>query len=233
MLSAALSQIWDFLRKNGNYLAWGSLVTAAIVLGVVLYFSKTRKEARAVQTQFTRLSMMSSSEERLAGFEELAAKDSHEKWAALATVGVAGEYATRLILRWPMLSGAERQELRRQAEAYYRRVIQRFPRQEVAVAKARFGLGKLAENWGEIEAARSEYQMVRQVAGLAGHPIVGAAEEALARMEYYRGKLYMPTTAEARTQPTTDRAETAPATQPAAAASAGRKRMPRPHLNYP
>ena len=214
VLQVELSQVWDFLRKKGNYLAWGSLVAAAIVLVVVWYVRKVRAEAQAVQTQFTRLSMMSSGPERLAGFEELAAKESHPTWAALSTVRVAGEYAMQLILRWPTLSGAERQELRRQAEAYYRRVLEKFPRQELAAAKARFGLGKLAENWGELEAARSEYQMIRQMAGLAGYPIVGAAEQALARMDQFRGRVYMPTTAEALTRPTSGPAS-GPATRPA------------------
>ena len=45
---------------------------------------------------------------------------------------------------------------------------------------------------------------------------LGAAEQALMRMDQFRGRVYMPTTAEARTQPASG-----PASAPASAPSSG------------
>jgi hypothetical protein len=226
-LEVEIRNLWEFLRRRGNYLAWGALGVAAIVLAVVWYVKRSGSDAEATQAKFVRCTYLPISEERTQGLSEVAAKTSHPFWASQATVQLGYDLATILAQRWPDMSDAERLELRGQAESYYKRTISDFPKEPLAAAKAHYGLGKLAESWGDLDQARAEYDGILREAqtadGLKDQPIVFLANDALTKLPLLRGDVYMPASAPATgpaTWPATGPAS-GPATSPASGSASG------------
>ncbi len=199
VLETEIVRVRDFLRRRGNLLAWVALGIAAVVLGSVYFVKKSRSEAAEVQSRFERLMLLSPGDpQRTSGLEELAGKTSYPLWAAAARVALGDDQATKLRQQWFRLSDADRASLRAQAEAAYKQAIAEFPREDAAVAKARFGLGKLAEDSGDLEAARKEYGEIDRMKGaLAGHPVLMLAQNAMNRLSLFQGTVYMPASAPA------------------------------------
>lgn len=222
-LRLELNRGYEFLRTRGNYVAWAVLGVAVVVFGTVWLVNRSRAEAVSVQAQYTRLAQMpAGNPDRLSELKALAGKDSYPMWAALAQNEVGVDYLWQLADRWPQLTPADRKSIADLAKASFQEVIEKFPKQDLAVAKAHLGLGKMYETMGDIENAKGEYQAVQQTPGLTGEPIVNFAAESLARLEQLKsqGTVRMaatapstqPTTAEAASQPATAAAKAAPAT---------------------
>ena len=214
-LEVEILKLWEFLRRKGNYLAWGALGVAAVVLAAVWYVKRSGSDAETVQALFTRCALMPPSEQREQGLQTVASSRSQPFWASLADVELANDVALRLVTQWPGIGEAERMDLRRQAETYYQKAISEFPKEELAVAKAHYGLGKLAEDWGELEKARVEYEEVLRAGTTAeilkGQPILYVAQDARTKLPLYQGTVNMPTSA----------AASGPSSEPASGPSSG------------
>jgi hypothetical protein len=223
-LEVEILKVWEFLKLRGNLLAWVGLGIAAVILGIVWYVRTSRSEAEGQQTQFERAVLPSgrgqTEEQRQATLEKIAADRSHPLWAANADVALGDTLSLRLASQWPNLSDGDRSAIRAQAEGYYNRAISDFPKETAAVAKARYGLGKLAESWGDVETARKEYEEV--LAGeisLRGQPIRELVAEAMGRLNQFQGVVNMPASAPA-SGPSTQESQPASATAPASAPAA-------------
>ncbi len=214
VLASEIGKTVEFFRKWGTYIAWGLLVVALVILVVLYARSKTRQRAEQLQAKYDRLvtkqfNPSANLDDLLAGFRGLADQGDNRRIAADSCVyagavcarqGAVGELTSpALLLESPLQQAAE----------YYRRAISEFPDQSQAVAKAHFGLGKLAESRGDVGAARAEYQVILGMKALAGYPIVTQAEAAIEDLEALAEPVRMATTA-----PTTS-----PATAPATTAS--------------
>ena len=221
-LEAELFRIWEFLRRHGSSLAWGALGVAAVVLGIVWYVTKTGREAAQTQETFARLAL-GLPEQRDAELEAIAAKTSQPRWAAMATVLLGEDCRAKMVERWYEQTEADRSALRSQAQAYFHKVISDFPKEEAAVARAHYGLGKLAEDSGDLEAARAQYIEALQAGqtnpALRGDPIWPITVQALSQLGQFQGVVYMPASAPAP-EPNTVPA-TGPATGPATAPASG------------
>lgn len=222
---------WDLIRAKGNYIAWGALVAAVIIFAVFYFVTEGRKKAARTQADFAKaVAMAPGSDERLDSLKILADKDSPEWLAAGANVEVGNEYAFRLALNWPKSTEAERKQQAENARTYYQRVMDKFSKQDIAVAKAQLGLGKLDETFGDYTSAKKHYQDLLQMESLKGNPILAVAEGDYSNIaQLFTGKILIATTAPAEeptSQPTTASAPapsettTAPAATPAATPTA-------------
>jgi hypothetical protein len=200
VLEVEIRKVGEFLRHRGNLLAWIGLGAAAIILGIVWYVRTTRSDTEQLQAQFDRSVLPSgrgqSEEQRQAALEKIASDKSHPLWAANADIALGDALALRLATQWGNLSEGDRAGIRAGAQAYYKRAISDFPKEATAVAKAHFGLGKLAEDWGEVDAARKEYE--EALAGgeeLRGQPIAYVIQESLGRLSQFQGTVNFPASA--------------------------------------
>jgi hypothetical protein len=234
-LAVEMVKVWEFLRRRGNLIAWVALGAAAIVLAVVWYTNNRARSEVELQAQFERcvlpFTQSQTPEQEQASLEKIAAEKSSPLWAANAEADLGDTMAKRLIAQWPGLGEADRLALRAQSQAYYKKVIEDFPKEPVALAKAHFGLGKLAEDWDDVETARKEYEEAAAAGGegLKGQPIAWVIRDALGRLEQLQGTVYMPASAPAAlwtasgpsSSPATARgaASSAPASRPVAAPS--------------
>lgn len=218
-LSIELTRVLEFLKKNGNYIAWGALGVALVAFIVVWYVNKQSAAEALEATKFHRnvgLARQSSQglpQEHLEELKSIASGDSNPRRAALANVEVGDYYAQQLAAGWLKLSDVEKQSNRGDAQAAYQKVLDSYPNQELAVAKAHYGLGKLDEEFGQLDAARDEYQKVRDATGLVGQPVVLMAEESLMRLAQLQGQVIRIATTEPSTAPALQPA-TAPAARP-------------------
>ncbi len=217
VLGVELAQAVDFLKKRGTLIAWGALIVALVVF-VGFYAYKKSREARAeVQFKFdtAMTDLRLKPDERVRILADLSRQDDDEQIAALATAELGAEYARRMAFAGVATNPAEWRRLGDQAAGYYRLVLSNFAEQELAVAKAHLGLGRLAENRGDLEAARAEYQAVLNAIKLAGRPVVQQAATSLVQLRLLAQPAPMATTAPAAasTQPATA-PTTIPATQP-------------------
>jgi hypothetical protein len=229
-LEVEIRKVWEFLRLRGNLLGGIALAAAAIVLGIVFFVSRSHGEAESIQAKFALLVLSPASEDRSAGLEEIAQKTSYPLWASMADVTLGDDAALRMMAEWPTLSDADRASLRDKARGYYQKAISEFPKEEVAVARAHYGLGKLAEDWGDLPAAKKEYEAVMQMdQSLRGQSILYLAQGALTQLAQFQGTVYMPATAPS-TGPSTQATQplSAPASGPAGATS-----LPAPAASRP
>jgi tetratricopeptide (TPR) repeat protein len=202
-LDTEIRKLWEFLRRRGNLILWVAVGVLAVVVAIWYFGKRSHVEAADIQTKFERCIQMPPSEQRDQGLEEVAAKTSYPFWASQALVGLGDSAALRLMEQWPntTIGDAERLELRRQAEAYYRKAISDFPKEELGIAKAHFALGKLAESWGEMDQAKQEYEAVLRDAqtsqALKGQPVLYLAQDSLSKLPQFQGEVRMPASAPA------------------------------------
>jgi hypothetical protein len=211
VLAIELGKIAEFLKKRGNHLATGALVIALVLLGIVYISKRTSSKAAQLQARWDRaLSGEVKDEQRTQLLTELAEQTDHERIAALASVELGDEYARR---RLAAKQPSERSALLERASAWYMRVLANFPQQELAIAKARYGIAKLAETERNFERAAEEYRRIRGLSGMTGHPVAQLAEIGLRRLKMLQEPVRMATTAPA-TQPSSQ-PTSRPATRPA------------------
>lgn len=222
LLDTELGKLIAFLRRNATRITWVVLGVAVVVLLIVLVAVPLQRAGYERQRAFFQQDAPLAAEgdwaQQAQGFENLAS--GSDRWAALAAVGAGAAYANELAAQWYTLQPAERDDLAARARKWYEQVISKHASQTAAVARARFGLGKLAESLGQVDQAERHYQDVVRVAGsLTGDPIVDLARMALQQSEQLTQPARMATTRPvvietapaAATQPGTEAAGTAPA----------------------
>lgn len=177
VLDAELGKVIAFIKRRGTHLAGGLLIVAVVVFVVVSLARSKRGDDEQRQTQFHQALEMGpgnrlDEKRRLEIFKSLTLQTSDKKLASLACVAAGDVYATMLAVGRMQMSDAEAREHADQAAEWYNKVIAEFGDHPVAVAKAHFGLAKLAENRGDLDAAREEYETIGLMeAPLAGQPL--------------------------------------------------------------
>ena len=222
VLDAELGKTIEFFKKHGSKIFGLLLVAALIYLGVTLYRRQSSGAQQQLQTDYNQAVAKSmdrrvTPDEMLAMFKGIADRGDDNQIVAMSCVYVGDLYASKIL---SAESESQRQEIARQATIYYRRVIRDFPERRLPVAKAHFGLAKLAETTRDLETARREYQAVMDT-GLVKYPVVHEADKARKRLEWIAAPVPMATTLPS--QPTTEPATkpaSAPATQPRSAPAA-------------
>jgi len=177
VLDAELGKVIAFIKRRGTLLAGGLLIVAVAVFVIVSLVRGKRGDDEQRQTQFHQALEMRpgdtlDEDRRLDVYKSLAQQTSDPKLASLAAVAVGDVYATMLAVGRMQMSDAEAREHADQAAEWYNKVIAEFGDHSLAVAKAHFGLAKLAENRGDLDAAREEYEIIGEMeALLAGQPV--------------------------------------------------------------
>jgi hypothetical protein len=213
-LSAEFGKIAEFVREHANTIGWSVLAAALIVFIIVWYNSRATREAERLNAMFDRaMTQQMSPAERISLLEQLVEQDDEESLAARASVELGNEYLARMVIAGQK-DPSEWERLGQLAERSYRRVLDEMDDQPVAVAQAHLGMGRLAESRMQFETARAEYEAVRRVPGVTGHPVVMAAGRALRELERIDQPIAFATTHPAGP-------ETQPATQPTAATERG------------
>jgi len=195
---------------------------------VVYYRSRTRSGAENVEVRFqnavwlaanpmlARDSAASNPEALMKEFKELSEQTEVERIAALATVEVGDRYAVQAFAAGQVGTPADREDLEADATSYYRRAIEKFPKQFPAVAKAHLGLARLAEGNQAMDAARSEYRAVTALKGKVPSLLVEWAELSLAKLDKLDLRPMATTAPAAPTTEPATRPSAAPATRPSA-----------------
>ena len=184
VLDAELSKVVAFFKTNGTYLAWGVLIVALVVVVATFASRRSAQKARGLERQYQALLRNQYSpnvrlEEQLAGFRKLTNQTDNRRIAADACVYVGALYAalaTGSAAVDPALLAEDPTEM---ARRYYQRVIDEFPGQVTAVAKARIGLARLAEDAGDLATARQDYQAILDNPEMKGYPVRQEAEGGL------------------------------------------------------
>ena len=213
VLDAELARGLGFFKRYGTRISWLVLIAALAVLSVVYVRAKMRRKHLELRQEYDVLvlgwdvsDVEIDPQERLGRLGELAGQDSDEHIAAMAQVALGDTYARRALFGQ---GGLDRESLSDKAADCYRRTLTRFPGELVAAAKARIGLARLAENRRDFEAAKAEYEAVRQMVELRGHPVQLAAASGLGELKALTQPVRM-----VATLPAEPLAETAPAEAP-------------------
>ena len=200
VLDSELGQLLGFFKRRGNQIAWGVLIVVAIVFAGVYLYRQSKAKTMQMQSQYSQYLQSSAPvDERIEGFKTLAAQDSDKRIAAMSCVQVGCLSAEKMLTG--TLTDAERQKLADQAGEYYRRVVDSFPRQKLAVAQARLGLAKLAEGRGEFAAAKEQYLAVETMGDLTGQPVLQEAKASLEQLDSLKAPIRMSTSVPATTKP--------------------------------
>lgn len=215
VLDAELAKGVDFFKKHLTQIGWVLIIGALIIM--VVFYNKSQRQRRAtdLQSQFDQLAaiMPPSNDEEIvqatAGWKDLAGQEKDRAIAADANVYLGSIYARVAVSgqRSTLILAGESPS--QQSQMYYTTVVSNFPDQPQAVAKALLGLGRLAEDSNDLEAARAKFQAVLDMPEAKGFPVAETARNALNRIEASSSPVHFATTAPV------EPAETQPATQPA------------------
>ncbi len=189
-LDSELGKLLSFLKRRGNQILTILLVVGVIATGI--YYVRKRAAAQKAETRMQYDQYLQSRapiDERISGLRTLADQDD-DKWVAAMSCVQVGNLCLVKSLQADMTSPA-RKELLDEAEGWYRRAIERFADENLAVAKARLGLAKLAEDRGDLQAAEREYQAVSNVPGMTGQPALEEARAAMERLAALKGPVAM------------------------------------------
>jgi len=212
-LGQSLTNLIAWVKKYSNFLAWGALLAAVVVLVVVFLNRSNEKKLAERQNDFDHAVTASDPDVRLNGLIKIADEQGDKFLTARATQLVADEYSSKIISGQGKATPEELKQFSAKAKDYYHGVINNFQEYPSMVAQAHFGLAKLAENAGDFDTASVEFRAAKDVSP-AGYPILAAADEGLKGLATLRQEVKFATTAPA-TQPSTAPAPTRPASAPA------------------
>jgi tetratricopeptide (TPR) repeat protein len=155
-------------------------------------------------------------EDKVSLLEGVGQQTDNKLLASEALIALGNEYARRAVVMDRMSDPARWQELMDTASSYYEKAMAQHPDRPLAQAESRLGLASLAEDMGDLDAAKEHYEAVLALKGLDGYPVVKQAEDGLGNLDWLAEPVRMASTApaEPETQPASQPA-TAPATMPA------------------
>jgi len=192
MLAGELRKAWEFLKQRGGQLATAALIVAVLIFAYVLYSRHSESNTLGVQGEWDRaVNGTAKPEERAKLLEDLAAQTGDRRIAALSCVELGYDYATKALLA---KTGYERTALEESAGKWYQKTIADFPTQNLAVAKAQFGLGKLYESQRKLNEAAEQYRLAKSSPELVGQPVAILAESSLQRLKMLESPVVMATT---------------------------------------
>jgi len=214
VLSAELAQVVNFFKEKGTTLLVALLAVVVIAAIAAYAYGSIRDKRIKLRDDFDRAiqDRSLSPEQRVGILERLSGQDDDKQIAAQAMVALGDEFARRMLVAGPGADSLQWKGFADVAESYYRRAVETYPDQKLSVAKAHYGLAKLAESRKDWDTARAEYQAVCAIPELKDYPVTILAQQALQLVDDLAKPVLMATTApaEPETQPTTE-----PATQAA------------------
>jgi tetratricopeptide (TPR) repeat protein len=210
-LGQYLTNLLAWVKKYANYLAWGALLVAVVVLVVVYMNRSAETKFSERQNDFEHAVAAADPDVRLNGLLKIAQGEGDKFLTAQATQLVAIEYSNRIISGQGKASKDELKKFSDQATQNYQRLIDSFKEYPAMVAQGHFGLGKLAENRGDFETAGAEFLAAKK-SSPQDYPILLSADESIKELATLRQPVKFATTA--------------PATQPASAATKPAEKVP-------
>lgn len=220
VLAQELGKLKHFFSKHGGWI-FGTVVAAG--LGFLIVWNvraRKRDDLTAQRVQYAQLleRMDVNRDERLAGFVRLAENAKDPIIAADSAIR-AGNICSQQyleLLRSPAASKG-RLESHRNAEKYYGMVIAQHADKKPILANAYYGLGILAENSGEKEAALARYEQAIEAGG-PNHPVAVELKQRRDKLQEWFAQKQFPQTYPADSRPATSSAPgaEAPASMPAA-----------------
>jgi hypothetical protein len=188
-LQSELNKGADYLKRHLNLIGGAALAAALIALAVV-GISRWRQSNRDnAQDQFDKAMLALGGEQPSDALQRIADGDGPR--AAIASCKLADDYAAKMLMAQDRQSPGEVNDLASKAKTYYTRVIEKFSDQNIQVANAHFGLGKLAESRGDVDTARKEYETVTTGRNVDGLPALALAQEALAQLKTLDMNVYL------------------------------------------
>jgi len=187
-LAKSLLTFQDYVKVYGGRVFLGLAIVILIIVLIVQRMGKSRDEAIKMQDdlayvigQIDRLSRAqvvgegqvtmrpAEADQVRRILQEIREKGSDKKILAEATVA-QGDYCWALA-NFPNVPGATtqpslrpekpRDDLQKEAKDTYQQVMIQYPDEAQAVIKARFGLGAVAENEGNWDEAKKQYEAIR------------------------------------------------------------------------
>lgn len=216
-LDAELAATITFFRNHWSKLLLAAAVLAVAIMAIVTYTSRRSGQLADFETRYADLKddityRRKDTEEMIGRLRPLTEQTRVPRIAALACVDIGNLHAAAMKV-------ADDDHFK-QASKHYDRVITDFSDQNAAVAKAHFGLARLAESAGNFDAARKHYDAIKNI---PGQPVSDIAQAGGASLkDLLTKKVHLATTRPASPdlpEPATAPADspgpaTAPATQP-------------------
>ena len=219
-LDAELAKLLAFVKKRGSVIFWVVMIALATVLAVKVVGGWSREKRDNPRAEYANIKMDARRsaagpdevDELLERLRELTEQQDNKSVAALACVD-AGDIASGMFLDLEAkLAIEQREQYGKKAEKFYRKAVDDFPEEPLAVAKARVGLAKLAEGRADMSTARAQYEAILAIPEMAGQPVRRRATEGLAMLKVLEKPVRMATTAPS--DATTGPSETRPASRP-------------------
>lgn len=200
-LAQKLKDLVAGIKKYGNYITLGIFLIALVVLIIVYATNRAANNRAKVQNDFELAMLAVDPQEKMVQLKGVAAQDTDKRVAAMANIALGNEYLSRYIASAGKGSDADRKEYLTQANESYQKVIANYVNFPDQAAQAHFGLARLAEDRGDLDAAAAEYAKAMSTAQ-TDNPIIKIAEIAKNNVAQIKSPVKMATTAPA-TQPTT------------------------------
>jgi tetratricopeptide (TPR) repeat protein len=206
-LADQLQQVYAYIQEKSQLIT--VVLVAAVVALAAAWYWRASSQARQAEGWQTMLILLATSKQQdpqvLDKMEQVATSYSDAQLKAMAWSQLGNRLAGEAAMAE---SPQTAQEYIKKAEAAFQAVLSQTPDQAYAVAIAQLGLGGIAADRGDFDAAKRYYETVGNNERLKGTPFPGQASDALTALEAARK---MPPLA-AASRP----AETAvPSTQPA------------------
>lgn len=202
-LYVELRRISEFCKANSNRIMWGLVAVAVLILAVVFVQRWQGKKVSERQAMFERAMADVGMETEL---QQLAEQTSDKRIASLSCVGLGDRAARRALMA---SAPAERIAALEEASKWYGKAVSQFPQETIALAKAKYGLAKLAETNGELDKARVLYGEIIGMPSMNGNGMAFLARESMDKLDTLASPVKMATT----------RPSTQPASAPAGTAA--------------
>ena len=208
-LYVELRRISEFCKTNSNRIVWVAFAAAVLILGVVLVERWQSKKVADRQAMFERAM---GDMEQDTDLKQLADQTSDKRIASLSCVAMGDRAARRALMS---TSAAERSSSLEEAATWYGKVTSQFSQETLSLAKAKYGLAKLAETTGDLDKARTLYGEVIGMPSMNGNALAFLAKESLEKLDSLASPVKMATT-----RPAPASAPAVTASQPVAAPAA-------------
>lgn len=176
-LAKDLGKIAQFVKENLRSLATGFVIAVAVLYLAIFSIGRWRTSRQMRWAEFffasAGVSGADSAADQRDTLAALAAKAGGDDLAAWAHIRSGDLALVELTERRTALSSEELAGLRAEGERAYRTVLESHADNERAVAKAHLGLGRLAETFGEFDAAGAAYAKAAEMES-AGARLVAA-----------------------------------------------------------
>jgi tetratricopeptide (TPR) repeat protein len=158
-----LARSWAFLQKYATHIL---LIVALVILGFQLYRWYERSQLQKLHEAWTILNDAPNATNPPGRYKNIIADYHMPEVQALAYAGLGDFYSEVITFGAvpPQYQGVTLTvpEAADQAKMAYEQVLTQFPDQALAVVRARFGLGKLAESNGDFAKSKELYQQIAE-----------------------------------------------------------------------